>query len=310
VGGVSIAARTGGFGVFWGKKRGFWATVPGRVIHPRMADGEPRALYQGFLPSGGQHAYVWKYAESVGGRRPRHFHAEPELNLVVSGDATLAVGDRHLHVTAGELVAFPPGVDHLVVAGSPDLYLYAIGLDSKYSAEVLGPAGDPGVPFHVRLGSDELANVVERAAAIVDRSGADQLGAELWQRLHSVTRGSASRAISPVHVLTRRALGRLRAAPELGLGALAGELGAHPSEISRHFHRDFGTTLVRYRTRLRLLHFMRFMDAGEGDLTAAACASGFGSYSQCHRTFQAEFDCSPRQFFQTGVRERMQLRYG
>jgi AraC-like DNA-binding protein len=43
-------------------------------------------------------------------------------------------------------------------------------------------------------------------------------------------------------------------------------------------------------------------------LTRAASLAGFGSYSQCHRTFQSELGCAPRKFF-SGIREQMQLTY-
>lgn len=274
-----------------------------------MLVDERRALYQGFLPDDAEHAYVWKYSQPIGGRRPRHFHAEPELNLVVRGSATFGIGDRIASVSAGELILFPSGQDHVLLGRSPDLYLYAIGLDSAYAAEVVGAAGDGSMPLHVRLSPDELATAVGCAAAIVERPRVEDLGAELWLRLHWLGRRAGAPAGSVTHVLTRRALSLMQAAPELGLEALAKRLRAHPSEVSRHFHRDMGMRLVRYRTRLRLLDVIRLVDAGHHDLTAAASASGFGSYSQCHRTFMAELGCAPRTFFSSGLRAGMQLTY-
>ena len=274
-----------------------------------MEGAERRALHQSFLPSQGERAFVWKYSQSIGGRRPRHFHIEPELNLVIRGSATFGVGDGVVHVAEGELLAFPSGQDHVLLEGSPDLYLYAIGLDPRYSAEALGGRAEPVVPMHVKFVGDELAAVADRAAAIVDRAGADQLGAELWHRLHWLGRRSVERAGRRSHVLTRRTLQLLEAAPELGLEALAGQLRANATELSRHFHRDLGMTLVRYRTRLRLLRFIRAVDSGEGDLMTAAMAAGFGSYSQCHRTVHAELGCAPRQYFGSELREQIQLAY-
>jgi AraC-like DNA-binding protein len=274
-----------------------------------MADRRSRALYQRFLPDGCSRAFVWKYAQSTGGRRPRHFHGEPELNLVVSGAATFGIGDRVVRATRGDLLAFPTGQDHALLDGSPDLYLYAIGLDPRYSAHVLGAGSDVSASLHYRLDTSELANVEDRAAAIVDRSDAEQLGAELWERVHWLGRRAVDRASYRTHVLTRRALQLMAAEPELGLDALAGQLRTHPSEVSRHFHRDVGITLVRYRTRLRLLELVRLVDAGKDDLMSAASEAGFGSYSQCHRAFQAELGCAPRGFFASGIRERMQRAY-
>lgn len=274
-----------------------------------MLDAQRRALYQGFLPNTDPNAYVWKYAQSVGGRRPRHFHGEPELNLVVRGSATFGIGDGVAQVSAGELLVFPPGQDHVLLNGSPDLYLYAIGLEPTYSADVLGFRRGTVVPLHVRLGPNELAPVLARAAAVVERSGAEQLTGELWDRVHWLGFRSLERAHHRTHVLTRRALQLMATAPELGLDALAGYLRAQPSQISRRFHRDLGTPLVRHRTRLRLLRFIRLVDSGKENLMSAANAVGFGSYSQCHRAFHSEIGCGPRQFFFWGMRERMQLAY-
>jgi AraC-like DNA-binding protein/mannose-6-phosphate isomerase-like protein (cupin superfamily) len=266
-----------------------------------------RAIHQNFLPPGHHRAFVWKYSEPIGGRRPRHFHAEPELNLVVRGSATFGIGDSVVTVSPGEIVAFPSAQDHVLLDSSPDLYLYALGLDAAFSAQVLD--SEPSLPMHVRLAERELRPVLDRAADIVDRPFADSLGAELWQRVHWLARHATTRSAHGPHVLTRRTLQRVRTAPELPLTVLARDLRAHPSEVSRHFHRDMGITLVRYRTRLKLIHFIHRVDTGNEELMTAASHAGFGSYSQCHRAFQAELGCSPRQFFFSGLREGMQRAY-
>jgi AraC-like DNA-binding protein len=272
-----------------------------------MAESGAGAFHQGFLPPGEEHAYVWKYSDSIGGRRPRHFHGEPEINLVVRGAATFGVGERTTRVAQGELVVFPAGQDHALLERSSDLYLYAIGLASRFSSEVLG--GEPPLPVHVKLDAAELEAAVAEAANIVDRPGEEQLCAALWQRAHWLSRRAVAREGRGPHVLTRRTLQRLTSAPELSLEAMARDLRAHPTEVSRHFHRDMGMTLVRYRSRYRLLRFIERVGSGREQLLEAACAAGFGSYSQCHRAFQAELGCAPRQFFTTGLRERMQLAY-
>src|SRR5688572_15032909 len=130
---------------------------------------EPRALHQGFMPDHRQRAFVWKYAESIGGKRPRHFHREPELNLVVRGSASFCIGNRVVRVSAGELLAFPAGQEHALLDASPDLYLYAVGLDAAFSREVLGVHGETVVPLHIRLAPEELEAVSDRAAGTVDR---------------------------------------------------------------------------------------------------------------------------------------------
>jgi len=68
-------------------------------------------------------------------------------------------------------------------------------------------------------------------------------------------------------------------------------------------------TFARYRTRVRLLRLIGLMEVEGTTLRSAAEASGFGSYSQCHRIFQSELGCSPRDFFHLGLREQMQRAY-
>jgi transcriptional regulator GlxA family with amidase domain len=65
---------------------------------------------------------------------------------------------------------------------------------------------------------------------------------------------------------------------------------------------------VRFRMRRRLLEVIRLVDSGERELTTIAGAAGFGSYSQCHRTFQSELGSAPRHFF-SKLRGPMQLTY-
>jgi AraC-like DNA-binding protein len=187
------------------------------------------------------------------------------------------------------------------------LYLYAIGLDPDYSTQVL--TNEPSHPFHVRLACDELRPVLDSAADIVERSNVAQRGAELWQRIHWLARRAAPRSAQSTHVLTRRTLQLLHAGSDLPLARLAQSLRAQPAEVSRHFHRDMGMTLVRYRMRSRLLHFIQLVDSRKSELMAAASSAGFGSYSQCHRTFQTELNCSPREFFLAGLRSDMQRVY-
>lgn len=252
---------------------------------------------------------MWKYSRAIGGRRPRHFHIEPEVNLVVRGSATFAIGSAVAQVAQGDLLSFPGGQDHALLTASPDLYLYAIGLEPAYAAEVLGPERSIGMPLHVALSAQEQSDLLARAAAIVDQSHAHSLVAELWERSFWVGLRGVPRTRRAPHVLTRRTLQLLSRAPELGLAALASHARAHPSEVSRHFHRDMGVTLTRYRARLRLLHLIRQFDSGETDLMTSASIAGFGSYSQAHRSFQTELGCGPRQFFSEGLREQMQGTY-
>lgn len=252
---------------------------------------------------------MWKYTPINWGRRPRHFHAEPELNLVASGSATFGVGERSVRLCQGDALFFPPGQDHVLIDASPDLYLFAIGLDPSLSTEVLRREPDHGPPLHLRISAGEFRPLLDCASAIVERPGIDQPCSELWERAHWVRQRGNGQDSKAMHVLTRWALSAVADRPSLGLDELSGSKRTSACEVSRYFHRDLGMTFGQYRRRLRLLRFIALMDGGGTTMMAAAEESGFGSYSQCHRIFQAELGCSPRQFFLSGVRQQMQQAY-
>ncbi|HMA96479.1 MAG TPA: AraC family transcriptional regulator [Polyangiaceae bacterium] len=269
------------------------------------------ALFQSFLPLGEEaRTHVWKFSWQYGGRRPRHFHAEPELNLIVAGSAKFGVGQEVISASKGDLLGFPPGQDHVLLETSSDLYLFAIGVEPKLSESVLRKDRAAAMtPLHVRLSHSDFKALTKRAEVVVDRSGIDHLGAELWEHANWVRSQDANRWRSPMHVLTRKVLALMMDDSQLSRDDLARYVRAAPSAISRYFHHDLGLPLVQYRMRLRLMHYIRLMDAKMANLTTAAKLAGFGSYSQCHRVFQSELGCSPRQFFYSATREQMQRVY-
>ncbi len=229
------------------------------------------------------------------------------MNLVVSGWAEFGIGERVVRVSKGELVGFPAGQDHVLLASSPDVYLFAIGMHPLLASEVLdGRSGEASVPLHLRLDDGELSSVMRRAELLVDREGVDQSCAELWAQLHWLGQRRPEGRGGALHALTKRALQIVAESPELGLVEVARAARANSTEVSRYFHRDLGMTFVRYRTRLRLLRFIELAGQRGGNLTSASVAAGFGSYSQCHRSFQSQLGCSPRAFALAGVREEMQ----
>jgi AraC-like DNA-binding protein len=215
------------------------------------------------------------------------------------------IGCRVVEVHAGEILSFPAGQDHVLLQGSRDLSFLAIGIKSDFCGDILrNQRVRVPLPMFLKAPAGEFQRLVSGISAVAGSAEKEQGVAELWERVYGGGWGTLGHAGGELHVLTRRTLEALAVAPELGREDLARHARANPSEISRWFHRDLGATLVHFRTRLRLLKFIRQVDRRCGDLTAAANEAGFGSYSQCHRAFQAEFDCAPRQFFFSGLRER------
>jgi AraC-like DNA-binding protein len=262
----------------------------------------PRALYQPFPLPGAARGHVWRYQPQY--RRPRHFHPEPELNLVTAGRATFGVGEAIVSVASGDLIRWLPGQDHELLEASTDLDLFVIGLTPALSARVLGAdsALAYGGPARLRLSPEALARFRTLCVAQTGRqetSAIEQHVGDFWREAHAA-RGAAS----DMQAMTRRAVISLVEQPHLGRAEVALLARGCPSEVSRHFRRHMGLTLTAYRTQLRLSRFIQMADRA-GNLLSAALAAGFGSYSQCHRAFQKTFGCTPRAFFRTGLRGDM-----
>lgn len=273
------------------------------VVRAKLASVH-EALYQPFPIATKARAQIWRHMPAT--RRPRHFHAEPELNLVTAGIAAFGMGEKVLPVAAGDLLWWPPGQDHVLLDASPDFDLFVIGVTAEFSARVLAGTADVSSvgPIHVRLPAAARAAI--EASCVVPGSVSDVAAielrvGELWRESHALRRSAGA-----MHVLTRRTLLSLYQRPDLARAEVAELVRTCPSEVSRYFHEDMGMTLSVFRARLRILRFIQAVDDGAPSLLAAAMDSGFGSYSQCHRVFQQLFGCSPRSFFETPLRAQMQ----
>ena len=263
-------------------------------------------VYQPFPMAGAARAQVWRYAPQY--RRPRHFHAEPELNLVTAGTGTFGSGKAVIGVGPGDLLWWLPGQDHELIEASPDFDLFVVGLAPDLSDRVLGfdREGCRRGPTVVRMAAGDLSSfraqceAMNREAPAVSSPAVESHLGDWWRRAHA-----ARASLHDKHVLTRRAIGSLSDRPDLGRAVLAAEFQASPSEMSRTFSRDMGITLAGFRGRVRILKFVHAVDQGESMLSSAL-AAGFGSYSQCHRVFSGTLGCSPREFFRARMRVAMQ----
>lgn len=250
---------------------------------------------------GAARGQIWHHVPAT--RRPRHFHSEPELNLVTAGQGTFGVGDLVLPVVKGDLLCWTPGQDHELIEASEDFDLFVVGVSAAFSERVLG--GENLSPYQgvtlSRLSPEQLATVVPscRAHSIeTDVTLTENRVGDLWRMVQGFRQEAAK-----VHTLTRRSLSSLIANPDLSRADVALRACGSPSEVSRQFHRDMGIALTPFRTRLRLLRFVALVDSGDHTLLSAALEAGFGSYSQCHRVFHRTMGCSPRDYFATSIRQ-------
>lgn len=246
------------------------------------------ALFQPFPMRPGRRAQVWRHQPAF--RRPRHFHAEPEINLVLRGWARLGVGASERTLRPGELVFFHPGQDHVLLDGAPDLELFVLALDPALAERVVHP-GRPPSAWSASLSPAELESLSEALRGVSDVASAEAAESVIA----AVFELAAARMVGG-GAAARRALEELLVAPHASLTELAARVRKHPSDLSRDFHRQYRVPLVELRARIRLMRFIEQVDAGD-DLLRASFEAGFGSYSQCHRVFRRSLGCSPSAYF-------------
>lgn len=251
-------------------------------------------VFQPFPMLAGRRAQVWHHHPSF--RRPAHFHAEPELNVVTRGHGVLAVGRERFDVRAGDAVYLQPGQDHALLSESRDFELFVFALH-------------PELAQRCELNHVASVGVVTLPDALLSSSRAAWLGLDSVRETSAVERQLCDHFIelaarfAPAPALCRRTIRALRDTPEATEAQIAAHLAAHPSEVSRAVRRTLGVRLTEFRTRFRLMQFIECVDGGDS-MTRAAFTSGFGSYSQLHRVFRQHLGCSPLDYF-AGQRERV-----
>ncbi len=264
----------------------------------------PAASFQPFHMLGSRRGQIWRYAPEYRIRRPRHFHNEPELNLIVSGHGRFGTGNVVVDVAAGDLVYWPPACDHELLQESGDFDLFVVGATPELSSRVLGDGrGIFQGPIRLPLSApafEQLLPLCRVTHGDLETVVAERYVGDLWCAAYD-----AREALVQKSSLGHRAHASLLLHPDLSREEHARLLCAHPSEVSRYFHKAMGMTLTAYRTRLRLLRFIGITDGGMTTLIHAALQAGFGSYSQCHRVFVRELGCNPRQFFKGDLRAQM-----
>jgi len=245
----------------------------------------PEAVFQPFPMLPKRRAQAWQHRPEF--RRPRHFHREPELNLVVRGTATLGIGTRLQRAFAMDVLVFEPGQDHVLLDASDDLELFTVALTPELAERSRNVEARSTPASRVA----DHARAVAALRAVADMSDAvvvDTLLSDLFYELKA-------RSSSPSSV-SRRAAEQVIAQPAVPCAELARKLGTHPSNLSRVCARELGVPLVELRSRLKLSEFVRLVDAGLS-FTQAALQADFGSYAQCHRVFHVMLGCSPQEYF-------------
>ena len=249
------------------------------------------ALYQPFpLPTRAR-GHVWRHRPET--RRPRHFHAEPELNLITAGTARFGMGDLAIDVGPGDLLWWPPGQDHVLLDASADFDLFVVGVTPELSDRVLGGDGAAAhaAPARVRLPRDVLAGLQAICAAsphqqdpaaedpiVIERAGRRPVArrAPGARRVRQPARVDPARADAPAraagHHARRDRSGHPRG-PDRGQPAFSPGHGLDPGRLS---HAAAAAALRSGRRRRRAQPDGR----GAGCRASAATRSAIARFSR------------------------------
>ncbi len=245
-------------------------------------------VFQPFPMLPGRRAQAWLHRPAY--RRPRHFHAEPELNFVFHGRATMGVGENTFELEPGDVLLLRPGQDHEMLSATADLELVVVAVTPDLAERCMlrrFPAGSR--PF--RLYAEEVPAIREQLLSLDAPTSAEN-----HERIVSHLFRSTEGRFEQGHPTARRVLNVIGRSPEVSSVRLARDLRVQPSELSRHFHESLGLRVVDFRARQRLMRFIQLVDMGRS-FTHAAHEASFGSYAQCHRVFHQYLGCSPSDYF-------------
>lgn len=224
---------------------------------------------------------------------------------MVRGRATFVVGHRRVPMSAGSLVWYPPGVDHLLEYASDDLELYVVGFQpdllAAYGRE---HGGAPNFARPLDRVDGQTLSVCTEIFNVVPSMSDD--GAVEQQLLTSLAGLHAER---PPPTLGHRAAALLAEAPTLRRDDIVRRLASNRGDVSRRFRSDQGMSLTEYKNRLQTLKLIALLGAGHQNLMRAAFEAGFGSYSRCHQVVHSLLGCAPSALLDPNVRRSLAERF-
>jgi AraC family transcriptional regulator len=227
---------------------------------------------------------------------PRHEHANPNVNFVLSGAFGERVQRREFSCGAGCALVKPGGAGHSNRYGASPAHCLVV----EFNGEGGSWAAGAGLVDDVRYNEDTtIASIGWRLyREVLDPDDATPL---VLQELLSAPLGRAGKALGWGQQLERQTvwLRRLRerldcpAADPPELDQLALEAGVHPRHLMRMFRRYVGCSMGHYLRRARVRRAQRLLAETPMGLAAVALETGFYDQSHFTRTFKRMTGITP-----------------
>jgi len=153
----------------------------------------------------------------------------------------------------------------------------------------------------LRLAREEtdFLGVEEAAFALVDDVAATACRAEEGAPRHPAPGPGHRKTVDAVRAFLAR-----RFAEPLSLESIGKAVGVSPFHLCRVFRALTGTSVSRYRHRLRLRAALESVAEARADLSAVALEYGYSSHSHFTAAFRREFGMTPTQFRRAASRSR------
>ncbi|MBL8992002.1 MAG: helix-turn-helix transcriptional regulator [Spirochaetia bacterium] len=234
-----------------------------------------------------------------------HRHEELEMNLVLSGRAAYLVGRKRVDLEAKSLVWFFPDEEHILIDTTPDFYFW-LGVWQPSFLKKLKKNGAPAdltarkyERHHRKLSPPifQRMRMLCEETSEAPKPAFENAQAFLIQKLWQVFSEGGETSGREVHPAVAQAARALQDEPSLDIAGMAERLELTPDHLSKLFRSQMGLPLAKYRTRQRLEKVLAQVRDEKADLTSAALAGGFGSYSAFHRAFHSVHHVSPREWF-------------
>ena len=240
-----------------------------------------------------------------------HEHGFYEINLILSGNVKILLGDRAEEGTGSRIVLTRPGTPHYISCKPDTLYsrLYLVFTDD-FIADSLPEWPQLAAVFAPRGTILPLTPAMtEQYKALIEAIGRET--SRLRQRLltccllsHLADQAAAEIAPMtriPPYLLEAIAYLEQHYAEKILAADLAKVLHIGRTTLMTEFKKQTGKTLGEYLTHCRLGHAVRMLCEGK-KLEYIAVQCGFSDSSGLIRSFKQRFGTTPRQYAETYCR--------